>query len=113
MIKVLITGTAGFIGFHTAKKFLKEGYQVVGLDNINNYYDINLKYSRLEEMGIPINQSPITNDQSLMSNLHPATIKVMQEESPLEYGKLYQSSKIKNYSFIRLALEDYASLQSS
>lgn len=51
-MKVLVTGTAGFIGFHLAKKLLERGDKVVGLDNINDYYDVNLKYSRLEELGI-------------------------------------------------------------
>ena len=51
-MKVLITGTAGFIGFYAVKKFITEGYDVVGLDNINNYYDIKLKYDRLNESGI-------------------------------------------------------------
>ncbi|MDC7242527.1 MAG: NAD-dependent epimerase/dehydratase family protein, partial [Sphaerochaetaceae bacterium] len=50
--KVLVTGTAGFIGFHLAKKLLEQGYEVVGLDNINDYYDVNLKYARLKELGI-------------------------------------------------------------
>lgn len=43
-MKILITGTAGFIGFHLAKKLLERGDEVVGLDNINDYYDVNLKY---------------------------------------------------------------------
>ena len=51
-MKILITGTAGFIGFHLAKKLLARGDEVVGLDVINDYYDINLKYARLEETGI-------------------------------------------------------------
>lgn len=53
-MKVLITGTAGFIGFYAVEKFIKEGYQVIGLDNINNYYDVGLKYDRLIESGIDI-----------------------------------------------------------
>ena len=52
-MKVLITGTAGFIGFYAAKKFIAEGYDVVGLDNINDYYDVRLKYDRLNESGKP------------------------------------------------------------
>lgn len=51
-MKYLITGTAGFIGFHLAKKLLDRGDAVVGLDNINDYYDVNLKYGRLAESGI-------------------------------------------------------------
>jgi UDP-glucuronate 4-epimerase len=52
MSKYLVTGTAGFIGFHLAKTLLQKGHQVVGLDNINDYYDVNLKYNRLKETGI-------------------------------------------------------------
>ena len=50
--KILITGAAGFIGFHLSKSLLHLGYDVVGIDNINDYYDINLKYARLRELGI-------------------------------------------------------------
>lgn len=45
---ILITGAAGFIGFHLSKKLLDQGIQVIGYDNINSYYDVNLKYSRLD-----------------------------------------------------------------
>ena len=51
-MKILVTGTAGFIGFHLAKKLLERGDEVVGLDNINDYYDVNLKYARLNDLGI-------------------------------------------------------------
>jgi UDP-glucuronate 4-epimerase len=50
--KVLITGTAGFIGFHLAERLIKEGFEVVGLDIINDYYDVNLKLNRLKQHGI-------------------------------------------------------------
>lgn len=50
--KILVTGAAGFIGFHVTKALLERGDEVVGLDNINDYYDINLKYDRLNELGI-------------------------------------------------------------
>lgn len=49
-MKVLVTGNAGFIGFHTAKKLLERGDHVVGLDNVNDYYDVNLKHARLKEL---------------------------------------------------------------
>src|SRR6266496_5230305 len=45
---VLVTGSAGFIGFHLSQKLLIQGYKVVGLDNLNDYYDVTLKESRLE-----------------------------------------------------------------
>jgi len=51
-LKILVTGTAGFIGFHLARKLLQRGDEVVGLDNINDYYDVSLKYGRLKELGI-------------------------------------------------------------
>ncbi|HAF28038.1 MAG TPA: NAD-dependent epimerase [Bacteroidales bacterium] len=80
MSKVLITGTAGFIGFHLANVLIAKGYEVVGLDNINDYYDVNLKYGRLNESGIKREQ--------------------------IEYNTLLRSEKFDNYRFIKLDLED-------
>lgn len=58
-MKILVTGTAGFIGFHVTKSLLESGHEVVGLDNINGYYDIKLKFARLKELGIAqINATP-------------------------------------------------------
>ena len=79
-MKILITGAAGFIGFHLAKRLITEGYQIVGLDNINDYYDVNLKYARLKELDICV--------------------------SKIKYGKVLQSNNQKNYEFIKLNLED-------
>lgn len=53
-MKILVTGTAGFIGFHLAEKLLSKGHSVVGVDQINDYYDIKLKYDRLKHSGIDI-----------------------------------------------------------
>jgi UDP-glucuronate 4-epimerase len=50
-MKLLVTGAAGFIGFHTAKRLLERGDTVVGLDNLNDYYDVGLKEARLAELG--------------------------------------------------------------
>jgi UDP-glucuronate 4-epimerase len=79
-MKILITGTAGFIGFHTAKRFINDSFKVIGLDNINDYYDMSLKYARLDQAGI------------------------YKEE--IEEGKLVQSKIHTNYQFIKLDLED-------
>ncbi|RDK84009.1 UNVERIFIED_ORG: UDP-glucuronate 4-epimerase [Idiomarina abyssalis] len=83
-MKILVTGTAGFIGFYTALKLLKQGYQVVGLDSINDYYDVNLKYGRLKESGI--------------------------KQSSIEYGVMVKSHLYPDYSFVQLKLEDKPAL---
>ena len=53
-MKILVTGAAGFIGFHTAAKLLQRGDEVVGLDNFNDYYDVDLKNSRARVMAITL-----------------------------------------------------------
>jgi UDP-glucuronate 4-epimerase len=57
-MKILITGVAGFIGFHTAKESLLRGDDVVGVDNVNDYYDISLKEARLKELNLIEKASP-------------------------------------------------------
>lgn len=79
-MKILITGTAGFIGFHLAKRLLERGDTVVGIDNINDYYDVNLKYARLAQTGIT----------------HEAE----------QWHTKVQSTSYPNYSFVRMNLED-------
>lgn len=49
-MKILVTGAAGFIGMYTAKRLLEEGHEVVGLDNLNSYYDVRLKHWRLDQI---------------------------------------------------------------
>lgn len=51
-MNILITGCAGFIGFHVTKRLLSEGHTITGIDNLNNYYSPDLKLSRLEQLGI-------------------------------------------------------------
>ncbi|MGJ0321437.1 NAD-dependent epimerase [Aliarcobacter cryaerophilus] len=68
-MKILVTGTAGFIGYHLAKKLLNRGDEVVGLDNINDYYDVNLKYARLNELGI--SKEEIIENKLISSKTYP------------------------------------------
>ena len=63
-MKILITGAAGFIGFHLSKSLLSKGHTVVGLDNVNDYYDVNLKYARLNELGIAKDQAEVFLNKS-------------------------------------------------
>jgi UDP-glucuronate 4-epimerase len=79
-MKILVTGSAGFIGFHTVNKLLQLGFKVIGLDNINDYYSPQLKYARLQEAGIP--------------------------EENIKWYKLTTSTINENYSFVRMNLED-------
>jgi len=53
-MKYLITGAAGFIGFHVSQRLLEAGHQVVGIDNLNDYYDVSLKLARLELLQSPL-----------------------------------------------------------
>lgn len=68
-MKILVTGAAGFIGYHVCKRLISLGHTVVGLDNINSYYNKDLKTARLEQLGIKnikegiITESEIFNDQ--------------------------------------------------
>jgi hypothetical protein len=52
-MKFLVTGAAGFIGFHASQRLLEAGHEVVGIDNMNDYYDVNLKQSRLDLLQSP------------------------------------------------------------
>lgn len=69
MKKILITGTGGFIGYHVTKRFVKEGFEVVGIDILNDYYDINLKYSRLSDLGFEIKE--VLETKIAFSKKHP------------------------------------------
>ena len=70
-MKVLVTGSAGFIGFHTAAKLIERGDTVVGIDNVNDYYDPALKEARLAELGV----DPVTGAVQAIANRASATHK--------------------------------------
>jgi UDP-glucuronate 4-epimerase len=84
-MKILVTGTAGFIGSHLAQKLVARGDEIVGLDNINDYYDVNVKYGRLQRGGI---------------------IEKLEDGKDIEFNKLIISKTNSNYKFIRMNLED-------
>ena len=88
-MKILVTGTAGFIGSHLVIKLLERGDEIVGLDNINDYYDQNVKYGRLQRGGI---------------------IKILEDGEFIPYGRLLTSFINPNYKFIKLNLEDKESI---
>ena len=68
-MKLLITGAAGFIGFHLTKAFVEKGEDVIGIDNINDYCDVDLKFSRLDENGI--DRLSICEQRMVQSKLYP------------------------------------------
>lgn len=68
-MKILVTGAAGFIGFFTVKALLKRGYTIFGLDNINDYYDVELKYGRLACCGV--SKDAIIDNQAIQSTDYP------------------------------------------
>ncbi|MDD5400405.1 MAG: NAD-dependent epimerase [Sulfurimonas sp.] len=96
-MKILVTGTAGFIGFHLAKKLLERGDEVVGLDNINDYYDVNLKYARLNELGIQIRHC----EQSQAISETPP-----HRDSHCERSAVILSSKYPSHKFVKMDLAD-------
>ncbi len=85
-MKILITGTAGFIGFHLAKKLIGHEFDVVGIDNINDYYSQDLKFARLNECGI--------------------------KREAISWHKETQSEYFSNYRFIRMNIENKGELMS-
>lgn len=84
-MKILVTGAAGFIGCALCRRLLDRGDNVVGLDNINDYYDPELKYSRLNTLGIA--------------------------KEDVQWYKFARSSEYSGFSFIRMNLEDTHAMQ--
>jgi len=78
--KILVTGAAGFIGFHVALKLIGRGDAVVGLDSINDYYDVRVKHGRLEKTGIHI--------------------------ADVQYGRKIKGTLFPGYTFMQLKLEE-------
>ena len=84
-MKILVTGAAGFIGYHLVKSLVEANHEVIGLDNINDYYSTNLKFDRLNELGI-------------------------NKDSAKDFLSLNGSTLFQNFKFIRMNLEDRENL---
>ena len=84
-MKILVTGAAGFIGYHLVKSLVEDNHEVIGLDNINDYYSTNLKFDRLNELGI-------------------------NKDSAKDFLSLSGSNLFQNFKFIRMNLEDRENL---
>ena len=69
-MKILVTGAAGFIGFHTCLKLVNQGHDVYGIDNINDYYDPKLKFDRLNELGFSESKSVLFNKEILSAKFN-------------------------------------------
>ncbi len=78
-MKILVTGAAGFIGHHLSLNLLRAGYEITGIDSVNDYYDVRLKSARLADLGI-------VNDAA--------------------YGKACRSAKRPSFEFMKMRLED-------
>lgn len=86
-MKILVTGAAGFIGFYTCLKLAKQGHNVYGIDNINDYYEPKLKFDRLKELGFNLTRSKLFNEE-------------------------VQSAKYNSLRFSRIDLVDHESVNS-
>lgn len=84
-MKILVTGAAGFIGYHLSKKLIENNHDVVGIDNINDYYEVSLKFDRIQELGVSTIDSKKFHFRS-------------------------SSSLFSNFSFYRMNLEDKSQL---
>ncbi len=95
MKTVFITGVAGFIGYHLAEKLIEKNIKVVGIDNINDYYTVQLKYDRLKELGI---------NQEFASNFGQKVLSSKYEEKMIFYRMNLEDKEslaqlFKTYSF--------------
>ena len=80
-MKILVTGAAGFVGFHTCLNLVNHGHEVYGIDNINDYYDPKLKYDRLNELGFSEVESKLFKNEirsSKFDSLRFSRIKVVE-----------------------------------
>lgn len=94
-MKILVTGAAGFIGYHLCEALLKRNIDVIGLDNINDYYDVDLKYDRLTQLGISREAAEVWNTKC-ESTVHGAKMEFvrMRLEDREALPELFKTSTI-------------------
>jgi UDP-glucuronate 4-epimerase len=119
--KILVTGSAGFIGYHLCKSLLEDGYEVLGVDNINDYYDVKLKFARLNELGIK--KEEIINSKSLIQNsksnerFHFSKIDISHRDILAEVFREFEPIKVVNLAAqagVRYSIENpYAYMNSN
>ena len=92
-MKILITGSAGFIGYHLSKSLLDDGHEIFGIDNLNNYYDISLKKARLEILkkykNFTFNKVDIANREELtklFKSINPITVVNLAAQAGVRYS---------------------------
>jgi len=93
-MKILVTGAAGFIGYHLCEKLLALGHNVVGLDNVNDYYDVNLKLDRLKQLGI----NEVKNNTLVTGAVHNEQFKFIKLNLEDREGlpKLFEAEKFES-----------------
>ncbi|MDW4126515.1 NAD-dependent epimerase [Staphylococcus saprophyticus] len=109
-MKILITGTAGFIGSHLSKKLISQGHQVVGIDNINDYYDVTIKEDRLKSIGTEnftfykINLEDDVSMDNIFKNEKPHVVVNLAAQAGVRYSlenpRAYIDSNIVGFTNI-------------
>jgi len=93
-MKILVTGTAGFIGSKLSYELAKRGDEIIGIDNINDYYDARLKYARLNEYGISAPQNNFKYGEQIISHLLPSLSFIKLDLTDLEaLSQLFEREK--------------------
>lgn len=107
-MKILITGAAGFIGYHLIERIANEGLKIVGIDNFNYYYNVSLKYARLAESGILQNLIPNTGELITINKFPNYRILNIGNGSPQNLMDFIKAIEI---NLVVEAIKDYLPMQ--
>ena len=114
-MKILITGSAGFIGFHVSEKLLKKGNKVFGIDSLNNYYDVNLKKSRIKILkkykNFSFVKAKLENERKLFKYINkfkPQTIIHLAAQAGVRYSNkhpetYFNSNILGTFNILKIA----------